>query len=97
MVDPGADVWSWAKWVLIVFAAGFIGYFGRYLSMLILERIHKKEKKEIDEEVDRYLKEKQQPQPTNEASSEAAEKYKYKLEKKRLKAEKKRLKEEEKN
>ena len=30
------------KWVGLVFAAGFIGYFGRYLSMLILDRIHKK-------------------------------------------------------
>ncbi len=30
------------KWVGIVFAAGFIGYFGRYLSMLIVARIHKK-------------------------------------------------------
>ena len=26
------------KWVLIVFAAGFIGYFGRKLAMLILDR-----------------------------------------------------------
>jgi hypothetical protein len=30
------------KWIGIVLAAGFIGYFGRYMAMLILERIHKK-------------------------------------------------------
>ena len=30
------------KWVGVVFVAGFIGYFGRYLSMLIIERIHRR-------------------------------------------------------
>ena len=30
------------KWIGIVLAAGFIGYFGRYLAMLIIERIHNK-------------------------------------------------------
>ncbi|MDO9574024.1 MAG: hypothetical protein Q7I94_03430 [Candidatus Contubernalis sp.] len=30
------------KWIGIVLAAGFIGYFGRYLSMLIIERLHRK-------------------------------------------------------
>ncbi|MFA5317555.1 MAG: hypothetical protein WC369_09060 [Dehalococcoidales bacterium] len=30
------------KWIGIVLAAGFIGYFGRYLGMLIIERLHKK-------------------------------------------------------
>ena len=30
------------KWIGIVLAAGFIGYFGRYLAMLILEKIHKR-------------------------------------------------------
>ncbi len=30
------------KWVGLVFAAGFVGYFGRYLSMLIIERMRKK-------------------------------------------------------
>ena len=29
------------KWIGIVLAAGFIGYFGRYLAMLIIGRIHK--------------------------------------------------------
>lgn len=30
------------KWIGLVLAAGFIGYFGRYLSMLIIEKIHKR-------------------------------------------------------
>lgn len=30
------------KWAFIVFAAGFVGYFGRYLSMQILAKLHKK-------------------------------------------------------
>jgi short subunit dehydrogenase-like uncharacterized protein len=34
-------------WVGIVFAAGFIGYFGRYLSTLIIDRIHKKKAQEV--------------------------------------------------
>jgi hypothetical protein len=29
-------------WVGVVFAAGFIGYFGRYLSILLIERIRRK-------------------------------------------------------
>ena len=76
------------KWVGIVFAAGFIGYFGRYLSMLIIERLHKRkgETPEIN------------PEPsTNEATQETlvskssqSERDEVKLEKKRLKLEKKR-------
>ena len=30
------------KWVGIVLAAGFVGYFGRYLAMLIIDRIRRK-------------------------------------------------------
>ncbi|MFC2007578.1 hypothetical protein ACFLVB_03150 [Chloroflexota bacterium] len=30
------------KWVGLVFVAGFIGYFGRYLSMLIIEKVRRK-------------------------------------------------------
>ncbi|MEE9323472.1 MAG: hypothetical protein V3U72_02910 [Candidatus Aenigmarchaeota archaeon] len=29
-------------WAAVIFAAGFIGYFGRYLSKLILGKVHKK-------------------------------------------------------
>ena len=30
------------KWVGLVFGAGFIGYFGRYLSMLLIDKLRKK-------------------------------------------------------
>jgi hypothetical protein len=30
------------KWIGIVLAAGFVGYFGRYLAMVIINRLHKK-------------------------------------------------------
>ncbi len=30
------------KWIGIVLAAGFVGYFGRYLAMMIIERVHRK-------------------------------------------------------
>jgi len=33
------------KWAVIVFVAGFVGYFGRYLSMLLIDKMHKKKKK----------------------------------------------------
>jgi len=72
------------KWVGIVLAAGFIGYFGRYLAMLIIERIHRR---------------KAQPTPTVEPAAEEPaspanrlEESKLKLEKKRAKAEAKRAK-----
>ncbi|MBW2987653.1 hypothetical protein KY336_03835 [Candidatus Woesearchaeota archaeon] len=35
------------KWAAIVFAAGFVGYFGRYLSMWIIDKMHKKKKKPV--------------------------------------------------
>ena len=31
------------KWIGIVVAAGFVGYFGRYLAMLIIDKIHAKQ------------------------------------------------------
>jgi hypothetical protein len=33
------------KWVGIALAAGFVGYFGRYLAMLIIDRVRKKKAK----------------------------------------------------
>ena len=30
------------KWIGLVFAAGFIGYFGRYIAILLIERSKKK-------------------------------------------------------
>jgi hypothetical protein len=32
------------KWIGLVLAAGFIGYFGRYLAMWIIEKVRRKEK-----------------------------------------------------
>jgi hypothetical protein len=29
------------KWVLVVLGAGFIGYFGRYLAMIIIRKMRK--------------------------------------------------------
>ena len=76
------------KWIGIVLAAGFVGYFGRYLAMLIIKKIHKK---------------KAQPSPTPESppAEEAPisqdtvlEQSKLKLEKKKAKAEAKKAKKE---
>jgi len=76
------------KWIGIVLAAGFIGYFGRYLAMLIIERIHKR---------------KAQPTPTAEPAAEEPtspanrlEESKLKLEKKKAKLEAKKAKKEQK-
>lgn len=44
------------KWLGVVLAAGFIGYFGRYLVMLAIERMRR---------------EKQKPTPATEAAPEA--------------------------
>ena len=72
------------KWVGVVFAAGFISYFGRYLGILIIDRIRKK---------------KSEPLPTAEPTRETpapqdtgSEPKNLKLEKKRAKAEAKRAK-----
>ena len=75
-------------WAAVVFVAGFIGYFGKYLSKLILGKVHKKgphgskgkEGKPLGKEDYKYLIEKQ----------------KLKLEKKRMKSEEKRKEAEEK-
>ena len=31
------------KWIGIVLAAGFVGYFGRYLAMVIIDRLRKRD------------------------------------------------------
>lgn len=66
------------KWTLVVLGAGFIGYFGRYLAMMIIRRVRK---------------EKPESKNITIKTESDEEKYKYKLEKKRLKFEKKKLKE----
>ncbi len=74
------------KWIGIVLAAGFVGYFGRYLAMQIIEKVHKK---------------KSPPSPTPESppAEEATlsqdtilEQSKLKVEKKKAKAETKKAK-----
>lgn len=67
------------KWALIVLVAGFIGYFGRYMAMIIIKKMRK---------------EKPEPKNIIIKTESDEEKYKYKLEKKRLNLEKKKLKKE---
>ncbi|AEA47291.1 hypothetical protein [Archaeoglobus veneficus] len=43
------------KWTAAVFAAGFIGYFGKYLSKLIIARLHRRRaEKEFAERIGKY-------------------------------------------
>jgi hypothetical protein len=81
------------KWVGIVLAAGFIGYFGRYLAMLIIDRIHKKKAPETP-----VAEPARETRATQEPASETVkleiEKQKAKLEKKKAKADAKRAKKE---
>ena len=79
------------KWIGIVLAAGFVGYFGRYLAMMIIEKMRKK---------------KAQPPPTPKpphaeevplSQNTILEQSKLKLEKKKAKAEAKRAKKEQEN
>lgn len=39
MDNPAFDV---LKWILVALGAGFIGYFGRYLAMILIERARRK-------------------------------------------------------
>jgi len=75
------------KWVGIVLAAGFVGYFGRYLAMIIIERVHKKRALETTIIA---------PQITPETVQLEAEEQRAKVEKKKAKAEAKRAKKEKK-
>ncbi len=65
------------KWAAVVFAAGFIGYFGKYLGKLLIERLHKSKPEETS---------------TAHPIGNGTNDYDHKLEKKRLKLEKKRVK-----
>ena len=76
------DVIEILKWVGIVLAAGFVGYFGRYLAMLIIERVHSKKAGETAAA----------PPSATESVQLEIEKEKAKIEKKKAKAEAKRLK-----
>ena len=61
------------KWVGLAFAAGFIGYFGKYLSRIFINKFRKREKKPVEKP------------PTKEELDYKLEKKRLKLEKKRLK------------
>ena len=65
------------KWIGIGIATGFVGYFGRYLAMLIVERIHRK---------------KPQPTPTTQPAKEVAPAQDSRLEASQMKLEKKKAK-----
>jgi hypothetical protein len=67
------------KWASVVLVAGFIGYFGRYLAMMIIKRMRKE-----PPEMNSVIK----------SESDKTTKNTYKLEKKRLKLEKKKSKKE---
>jgi len=41
-IELSSNLTEVLKWVALVFAAGFIGYFGRFLGMLIIERMRQK-------------------------------------------------------
>ena len=73
------------KWIGIALAAGFIGYFGRYLAMLIIDRMHKKKPRETPTAGTKQA-------PPSQAST--LEESRLKLEKKKAKAEAKRIKKE---
>ncbi len=77
------DIFEILKWVGIVLAAGFVGYFGRYLAMMIIERVHKKKSQEASVTA---------PPVTPETAQLEIEKAKAKTEKKKAKAEAKRVK-----
>ena len=72
------------KWIGLVFAAGFIGYFGRYLSMLILDKMRKNKSGETAER-----KTQQETAPNTQVQTASDE---YKLSKKKIKLEKKKAK-----
>ncbi len=76
-------------WAAVVFIAGFIGYFGKYLSKLILGKIHRKGP---------HGPKKSEPgKPMGKSDYDyLIEKQKLKLEKKRMKMEEKRKESEEK-
>ena len=83
-IQLGTTALEILKWVGIVFAAGLIGYFGRYLGQLLIERIHKKEPEptrtaEVIKEI-----------PADKGA--VSEEDKLKAEKKQLKLDKKRAK-----
>ena len=77
------------KWIGVALAAGFVGYFGRYLAMIIIERIHKRRSQLTTT-----------PEPAREISTSqdtSLEELKLKLGKKQAKTEAKKAKKEKKD
>ncbi|MGD2092064.1 MAG: hypothetical protein PVH61_38190 [Candidatus Aminicenantes bacterium] len=72
------------KWIGLVFLAGLIGYFGKFLGKRIISRFWEKKENAKSKEISPV-----QPSIPNEKPD-------YKLEKKRLKQEQKRIKKQEK-
>ncbi|MFW6150456.1 MAG: hypothetical protein ACOC6A_02875 [Chloroflexota bacterium] len=72
------------KWAGIVFAAGFVGYFGRYLSQVLIARMRKG--RDAGEATDAGEK-------RGEGAGESQDRTAAELEKERLKLEKKKAKE----
>ena len=77
------------KWVGIVLAAGFIGYFGRYLAMLIIARMRRK-KQSLISPTDAASEASVRQEITPEVARLEIEKQKARVEKKKAKAEAKR-------
>ena len=79
------------KWVGIALAAGFIGYFGRYLARLIIERMRRKKQASIPA-TDAAPEAPVKQEITPEVARLEIEKQKAKAEKKKAKAKAKRAK-----
>jgi hypothetical protein len=77
-------VWTVAKWVLVVIAAGFVGQFGKSLAIFLLERRRRRQANAASEG--------SVPSADPSAPSDSALKARSKIEKKRTKAEVKRVK-----
>jgi len=76
------------KWIGLAFAAGFIGYFGRYLSKIIIERARRKRTEQAP--IAESVKPSTSEAPVSQVDQVEIERLK--LEKKRLKLEKKKAK-----
>lgn len=65
------------KWIGIVFAAGFVGYFGRHLAMMLIEKMRRSEPESPSAK---------SPPPASPSSSDIAASARAKVDKKRAKA-----------
>lgn len=73
----GESVWTIAKWVLLVVAAGFIGQFGKSLALSLIERRRRRKADSASGISDARI---------NQDAVQAHEKAQAKIEKKRAKA-----------